>query len=337
MSTLIFSHAGCADGSLAVHAAKQQYPEATVYYYQAGTLNMEEIKKRIETFNKPNDKPNDKSTDEKKHVTVNEIIVLDLVVNDIKPIENVKILVIDHHEWSSKPNDRDTKPNDRETKPNDRETKPNDDKNFVFMHDKNFSAAVLAWKYFMKTDLPRLYEYVQDRDLFAKKLKNTPEIMSIYYLYCYKKTTSELLEMFNESKWIEQGKVLMEQRNQAIEYMVKKGVPFRFKKNVIPEQYKVLIMHGDSTLKSDAGNEAVKQGYDIGIYFEWPIRPNEIWLSFRSKDNVDVNELCRHITNKKGMGGGHKKASGATIDETSHCYATPVNPANWIETLFEPI
>ena len=300
MSQIIFSHSGCADGSLAVYAAQQIYPNAKVYYYQAGTLTMEKIR----------DKVKDLPPDQKENIT---IIILDLTVQNFED-DSIKFIIIDHHEWSKPPA-----------------------KSVIFIHDTKYSAAVLAWNYFMKEPLPKLYEYVQDRDLFARKLQYTNEIMSVYYLRCHKMTTKQLLENFNEEIWITQGKILMEQRNQAIEYMVKRGIPYRFKKDVLPEQYKVLIMRGEANLKSDAGNEAVKLGYDIGIYFEVAIESNEVWLSMRSKDNVDVQEICSHITNKSGVGGGHKRASGATIDETTRVYSTVVNQKNWVETLFEPI
>lgn len=290
---LIFSHAGCADGTFATHATLQAYPGARVKYVQAGTLTNERIKAEL-----------------KEEKT---LIILDIRVENFQPIDQVQTIIIDHHVWD-KPAQSD-----------------------IFIYDKTQCASVLAWKHFIKTEPPKLLEYIQDRDLFAQKLEHTNAIMSVYYLLCQKKTTQQLLDEFDEQKWIEHGKILMEQRNQAIQNMVKRGIPCRFKAEVLPEKYKVLLMRGDSSLKSDAGNEAVKLDYDIGIFYEYAPEVNELWLSFRSKDPVDVNELCKHITNKSGIGGGHKKASGATIDQTSQFFATPVTPANWFEVLFERI
>lgn len=333
---IIFSHSGCADGSLAVYAAQQVYPNAKVFYHQAGTLTMQKIRDQIQILR----------TEQKETITV---IILDLVVQNFEVTgdeKSIEFIIIDHHEWSQPPANAFVPyivptfiPIEGHISINKNSLAINHKtSNVTFIHDTKYSAAVLAWKYFVPlTNTPRLYEYVQDRDLFAKKLQYTNEIMSVYYLRCHKMSTKQLLDDFNEEIWIAQGKILMEQRNQAIEYMVKKGVPYRFKKDVLPEQYKVLIMRGEANLKSDAGNEAVKLGYDIGIYFEVAIESNEVWLSMRSKDNVDVQEICSHITNKSGVGGGHKKASGATIDETTRVYSTLVNQKNWVEMLFERI
>ena len=164
--THILSHLNCIDGEMAAYAAQQKYPDAVVNYYLAGNLNMEII----------------------RSLPSKRIVILDLFVNGLEPIEGKEIIVIDHHKWKEQP------------------------KGVTFFHSIERSACCLAWQYFNHGPIPELLLYAEDRDLFTKKLPNCDEIIAAYYERKSKKLPT--IEAFDAKEWAMEGADLIKKRNE---------------------------------------------------------------------------------------------------------------------------
>ena len=276
---LIITHKGCPDGRAAAYIYNKKYPSMVVPA-DADQLTVDFFKSL-------------------RYENVTKIVILDLTVNsgwEFLGQLNLPILHIDHHIA-------------KESK----ETKPLIEQ----IHDVNKSAAVLVWEYcFPQKEIPLIYQYIQDRDLFLNKMPNADFILSALHHRNFLNNLENLEANFPTEELILEGKFIVPERQRKINNMVKFGKQTKldFKGNT----YSVLLVKGDSSLKSDACNAAAAN-YDIGVYYEYDFATDEFWLSFRSQ-RINVQEICSNIITSGKKGGGHMYASGCSIgNDTVFC------------------
>ena len=209
-------------------------------------------------------------------------------------IKNAKsLIIIDHHKTAQQDLDE------------------IDEKYKVF--DMNHSGAVLTWKYFFKDkDMPLLLKYIEDRDIWKNELPNTKEC---FFALCDLpkdfETWNRYLDDNMVPKLIEQGKIIYNHNILTLNYIVKSSKVTEDKlKN--GNTYKIAYINSN-ILKSDIGNYLVTEKYpdiDFSAIYHYDDRDNKTHFSLRSTDTkTDVSEIAKLFG-----GGGHKCASGCTLD-----------------------
>lgn len=175
--------------------------------------------------------------------------------------------------------------------------------------DLEESGASLTWKQeFAKEPMPRIIEYVRDKDLYHFKLPHSREISM--YLRGVEDITNplapcwkELLELKDEKKWqemIDQGARMLDFQKQTL----RKGLKNAFEINF--HGHKTLVVNW-SLEASDMGEYIYKDlGYEVAIMFFFTGKTFN--FSLRS-NKVDVSKIAL-----KYGGGGHPGAAGFRRD-----------------------
>lgn len=171
--------------------------------------------------------------------------------------------------------------------------------------DLSKSGAVLAWEYFHPgKPLPRLMEYVQDRDLWQWKLPFSQEVSAA--LRSYKPFLNEwerFLDDYSLAGLITEGAAILRYQKQQIEMALAQGVE-------MVEIGGYTVPCANSThLVSELGNEMAQGHPFAALYFD--TRDGKRVFSLRSTDEgVDVAEVA-----KLYGGGGHRHAAGFSVDK----------------------
>ncbi len=172
--------------------------------------------------------------------------------------------------------------------------------NFVF--DLNHSAAILSWNFFHpKKKMPKLFEHIEDLDLWKFKLPNTYKLSTLFRYFDYDfKVWDKLIKDFRIPKkrilLIELAKTLSFYEDKYIETILKNAELVKFGK------YKIYALNSP-ILNSQIGARLHKKLPPMSIV--WHERDGFRFISLRSNDSVDVSKIA-----KKFGGGGHKKAAG---------------------------
>lgn len=166
--------------------------------------------------------------------------------------------------------------------------------------DMNKSGAVLTWKYlFPDNDIPKLFLYAQDRDLWKWEMEDSKEISAALRLQ--KKEFpiwGEFLQEKKLDKLAENGAIVLQYQDGCI-----KAALGGEHDTITLDGYKVPIMNCTHLISETIGALAENQPFAVG-YFDTKDRRV---FSLRSKEpnGVDVAEIA-----KKYGGGGHKHAAG---------------------------
>lgn len=199
-----------------------------------------------------------------------------------------KLLVIDHHKSSQI------------------DLKDIDEKFKIF--DMNHSGAMLTWFYFFPNiEPPLMIKYIEDRDIWAKKLPLTDEFTAWFYtlpldFQVYDKYNNDELikEMINTK-----GTNFIELNNSYIKQAVNYAVP---KFIQIKDKYYFVAFVNSTIVKSDVGNKLLEHYPYIDFSAVYSISDSSNCTSFslRSDDtHLDVSILASSLG-----GGGHRNASG---------------------------
>lgn len=200
-----------------------------------------------------------------------------------------KLLIIDHHKSAEK------------------ELSDIDEQYKIF--DMNHSGAMLTWMYFYPTiDAPMLIKYIEDRDIWTKKLYKTEEFTAWFYTLPhefqeYHKYIDDTLLM----KMIEEKGTSFVELN---EYNISESVSYAAPKFMkIKDSYYFVAYVNSTTLKSDIGNKIFTQYpyIDFSVVYSINDWDNSSSFSLRSTDkHVDTSVISTSLG-----GGGHRNASGA--------------------------
>lgn len=205
-----------------------------------------------------------------------------------------KLLIIDHHKSAEK--------------------ELTDVASINKIFDMSHSGAYLTWCYFFGTDnIPLLIKYIEDRDIWTKKLPQTDEFAYWFFTIEYK---------FEEyAKYLDQELLLQCIKNkgpafkelndfyirQAMDHVVIKFIG-------IKDKFYFVGLTNMSILQSDVGNKIMLTYPNIDFSLVYNINDaagvaGNTRFSLRStNDHVDVSEIATLFG-----GGGHRNASGASV------------------------
>ena len=271
---MIIYHGSCPDGFGAAFSAW--------YYYKTNGFNMEEFTFLPAYYN--GNLPD---------VTGQSVLVCDFSFSYEKTIELINnannLTILDHHATAEK----------------NLAQIPSTVKYF----NMNHSGAYITWVYFFGEDnVPDLIKYIEDRDLWNKKLPNTDEISIYLSTLPYE---FEVFEKYLSNRILKaiipEAIGMVSINNKYIKNAIKRGEERLIK---LPDDKIYRVVFCNSTeLQSDIGNR---------ILFEFPLANfsaiynvyNNIYnFSLRSmNDRTDVGTLANTHFN----GGGHRNASGCS-------------------------
>ena len=175
-----------------------------------------------------------------------------------------------------------------------------------YFYALNHSGATLAWKYFhpgKKT--PKLLRYVEDNDLWLRKMPRAKAVYGYLYLFEFDfRTWSKFAHDFDkpsiERKHLEIGKLILRYEYKMIEDIVAKvAVPVKF------FGLNTLAVNSPS-FASEIGHALYKKNPPLGII--WYELKDKINVSLRSNGKVNVAKIA-----EKFGGGGHKAAAGFSL------------------------
>lgn len=174
--------------------------------------------------------------------------------------------------------------------------------NVIVEFDMERSGAVMAWQYFHPgVDVPKFFEYLQDRDLWTKLLPGVDEFTAALRSYPqYFETWNQLIFNRHITDLIEEGMAIQRYFRTLVD-QAKKHAFFREIAG-----YTVPVVNASMFMFSEVAGELSEGHPFAAVYAE--TKDGVIW-SLRSRgDGVDVSEVA-----KRFGGGGHRNAAGFTI------------------------
>lgn len=171
--------------------------------------------------------------------------------------------------------------------------------NLTIVFDMEKSGAMLAWEYLHSLEPPKLFSYIQDRDLWRFEFKETNDVYAALmarpfdFLYWAALIRSE--EKLKSI--IKEGKAINRYRNRMIEAYKKRSVIAEIAGHMVP------VVNCPGVITSDLLGELAKgqpfaAGYqDVGTKRSWSLR------------STNEGEDVASIAEKLG-GGGHRNAAG---------------------------
>lgn len=186
------------------------------------------------------------------------------------------------------------------------------DPKLTLVFDMTHSGAMLTWNYFFDVPAPELLAYVEDRDMWWKKLPMSEEVTIA--LRTYPQNFEFWDDVADENKEI---------RVNSIPQLQSEGmVLLRYYRSIIDNMkqkpdirgimgYKVPVMNAPFFVASDLANDlAIGHPFAVTYY----IYGGKYRYSLRSApDGIDVSEIA-----KKFGGGGHFHAAGFGSKESVH-------------------
>ncbi|MCU7835723.1 MAG: phosphoesterase [gamma proteobacterium symbiont of Taylorina sp.] len=172
--------------------------------------------------------------------------------------------------------------------------------NLKILFDMSQSGAILSWKFFHTTPPPKLFEHIQDNDLWQFKLNRTRCIIMAIMSYPMEfelwskwlESEEELLQLYNE------GTILERQTNKLIERYKPAARQGKIAGYTIP------VVNAPGSIGSELLHQ-LSDGYPFAAAYE-DKRDKRVWqLRSGGKKAIDVSEIAQQFG-----GGGHKNASG---------------------------
>ncbi len=175
------------------------------------------------------------------------------------------------------------------------------------LFDNSHSGAVLAWKYFFPDQkIPQLCLYIEDRDLFQFKMKNTKEICAFLDLtdLNFKNWDRLAGEMESDKKlnnMSEQGSLIVRYEN-------------RMMKEIVEDTARLVTFEGHRTYAVNAPHLYASGVCEVlykklpPMSISWSYDKDVVIVSLRSDGSVDVGQMA-----KRYGGGGHKQAAGFEV------------------------
>ncbi|MBA43013.1 MAG: hypothetical protein CMF62_03275 [Magnetococcales bacterium] len=175
-----------------------------------------------------------------------------------------------------------------------------------------YSGAYLTWKFFFpEKSVPLLISYIQDRDLWLKKMPLTEEFSAWFT------TISQSFSIWD--KYIDDDEIMkaIENEGNAMQkitmYNISKISNYCVVKfcKINDKSYMVCFLNSNM-YKSDIGNKIITEIYpyaDFSAIYSIDDYTNSTLFSLRSTDeHTDVSEIAKFLG-----GGGHRNASGIKL------------------------
>jgi uncharacterized protein len=174
--------------------------------------------------------------------------------------------------------------------------------------DMNHSGATISWQFLFPTQkVPRLLEYVQDRDLWAWKLPHSKECHSYvstvdFEFSAWDQLAAEVENNFDQV--IKFGEVLLKSDELEVESICTHARVVEFCGHRVP-------VVNCPVLHSETGNRLLQLHPESPFAFCWFMnKKGELRASYRSRGDFDVSLIAKQFG-----GGGHKAAAGSNLTE----------------------
>ena len=207
-----------------------------------------------------------------------------------------------------------------------------DSHNINYYFDNNQSGCMITWKYFSQEPLPWFLDYIGDRDLWEWKLISSKEINTTLFeddhinfkgltkLFEYDDfSLIKSLDSFQSSSlyksFVERGILILNFKEKQIKMCMKSAIHCKYqsKSNII---YNIWLYTSSPDILSEVGNSLMSKKMkdeskpDFTVCWRYNVPTHEYYISMRSTStNVDVSEIAKEFG-----GGGHRNASGFTLD-----------------------
>ena len=195
--------------------------------------------------------------------------------------------------------------------------------NIQIIFDMEKSGCQLAWDYFFEgSQRPYFVDYVGDRDLWQWKLPMSKELNNALWENNYFNPTdfTKLNQLYDSTDMdkdkedlIAFGKILGNIQSKEIQYCVDQSLEAVMQVN--DTKYRVWLS-SNYKYRSEIGSILCDKLFsdgilpDFAVTWKYNIIDDNWFISMRGKDRVDLSVIAQQFTN----GGGHKNASGCTID-----------------------
>lgn len=172
-----------------------------------------------------------------------------------------------------------------------------------YSYSLKHSGATLAWQYFHpKKKIPKLINYIEDVDLWRRKLPKTMELNTVLRIYPLDfKIWNKIARYWDSEKlrahYSAEGAAMLKYESDLISRLVGDAEEVSFNK------HKATAVNAPVRLASQIGDALVRKGSPIGII--WQKKNDKFLVSLRSRSSVDVSKIA-----VKFGGGGHKQAAG---------------------------
>lgn len=188
----------------------------------------------------------------------------------------------------------------------------NVDRPVAAIFDMNRSGAGLAWDFFVGGPRPRFVDYIEDRDLWRKRLAHGDEFTIA--LRSYPQDFEVWDHLSNDVKsLLEQGHVLQRYYRRRVE---------EFKRSAYGayiDGHLAMIANAPYFAASDVAGELCLE-YPLcafgACYFE--VESGRFQYSLRSRGEFDVSSIARVFG-----GGGHRRAGGFAVNKIVHTKVEP--------------
>lgn len=175
--------------------------------------------------------------------------------------------------------------------------------------DMFHSGAYLTWKFFFpETEVPLFIEYVEDNDIWIKKMPMTEEITCYTYSLPFEFTEYEKMldEQYIKNVAIPVGTGMKRQNdiyaNEALNYCSQRFIK-------IDDEFFIVAYINSTVLKSEIGNRALTKFPYCDFSVIYSINGNQTTFSLRSSnEKTNVSQVAT-----KFGGGGHRNASGMSV------------------------
>lgn len=277
----VVSHGCCSDGFMSATIVKM--------YLQQQSVNIDDVTFYHAQYGSDFSKLPELMKD--KYVVICDFSFTEQLFNSMIEATNGNILVLDHHKTAQ-------------------ENLHNVPKEYVTF-DMNHSGAFLTWTYFFGfNNVPKAVLYVEDNDIWTKKLPLTKEFTSYMFSVDF---NFEQYEKFFDDKYLVDtvfptGSGMVIQNDSLLKIIGKKGIPKFVELN---DRYYFIACVGCYVLKSDLGNYllSVYKNSNLSMVFSHDQFTQSTTISYRSaNDRSDCTEIA-----KTHNGGGHRNASGAKV------------------------
>lgn len=173
--------------------------------------------------------------------------------------------------------------------------------NVEVQFDMARSGAVMAWQYFHPAaELPKFFEYLQDRDLWTKQMPGVDEFTAALRSYPQDFATWDRLYSEGVIHLIEEGMAIQRYYRGLVESAKKHAFMRDIGGHTVP------VVNGSLFMSSEVAGELAEGHPFAAMYAE--TEKGVIWSLRSRNDGVDVSEVA-----KRFGGGGHKNAAGFTL------------------------
>jgi oligoribonuclease NrnB/cAMP/cGMP phosphodiesterase (DHH superfamily) len=177
--------------------------------------------------------------------------------------------------------------------------------------DMKKCGSMLTWEYFHKNEpVPRFFHYIQDYDIWTKKLPYTDEATA--YINSFHRTLQDFnahIKTFeiDFDGVVTQGRAMLRYHNMDVEKVCQSA-----RKHKWNGEIDCLVVNTPAFFASDVGGLLAERNPDakfICCYSD--THDGKRYYSLRSKGEFDVSAVAKTFPG----GGGHKNASGFLIDK----------------------